>query len=524
MKQTRTRLAAITAAALLAACGGGEQGGTTADTSGDRGSLVQNPPLRLASLSAAQLQGTLAADASGAQLLQVTGAPTCGVDIHYIEYGTVGAAGERTNATGALMVPNGSAAACTGARPVVLYAHGTTTSKGYNIAAIADSTNAGSSEGALLAAMYAAQGFIVVAPNYAGYDKSTLSYHPYLVADQQSKDMIDALAAARKALPNLLAPATANGKLFITGYSQGGHVAMATQRALQAAGTAVTALVGQSGPYALSTLVDATFGGSPNLGGTVFTPLLTTAWQKAYGNIYTVNSDIYSDTYAAGIDTLLPTTQSFNGLFTSGKLPQTALFDTAIADALGLAPTSSFRAFYGSPSLIRTSYAQGVLQDLAAHTCPTDVAAPGLAAIADPLNCAPTNTFRQAAKTNDLRTYTPNLPVLLCGGKNDPTVFFASSQLTQGYFLAKGANAASTLLVDVDSVATGPTDPFALAKGGFAQAKAGMAAAAAAAASATGGDATAQATASATAVLQNYHGTLVPPFCNAVARGFFQQF
>ena len=34
----------------------------------------------------------------------------------------------------------------------------------------------------MIAAMYAAQGFIVVAPNYAGYDISTLGYHPYLNA------------------------------------------------------------------------------------------------------------------------------------------------------------------------------------------------------------------------------------------------------------------------------------------------------------------------------------------------------
>ncbi|WP_377157996.1 hypothetical protein ACFJIX_04260 [Roseateles sp. UC29_93] len=46
--------------------------------------------------------------------------------------------------------------------------------------------------------------------------------------------------------------------------------------------------------------------------------------------------------------------------------------------------------------------------------------------------------------------------------------------------------------------------------GGFAQAKAATSAAA-------GGGA-----AGAAAVQGAYHGTLVPPFCNALARGFFQ--
>ena len=162
--------------------------------------MYKRQPLRVTTLSAADFLASLNASANGRSLLAVAGTPTCGVDFSYLQYGTVGAANERTNATGALMVPVGSDAACSGARPIVLYAHGTTTSKNYNIANVLDSTNPAYSEALLVAAMYAAQGFIVVAPNYAGYDTSTLPYHPYLVADQQSKDMIDALTAARSAL------------------------------------------------------------------------------------------------------------------------------------------------------------------------------------------------------------------------------------------------------------------------------------------------------------------------------------
>ena len=44
------------------------------------------------------------------------------------------------------------------------------------------------------------------------------------------------MAAARTALPHTTSAATSDGgKLFVTGYSEGGHVAMATQRALIAA-------------------------------------------------------------------------------------------------------------------------------------------------------------------------------------------------------------------------------------------------------------------------------------------------
>ncbi len=143
------------------------------------------------------------------------------------------------------MVPGGSDAACQGARPIVVYAHGTNTDRAFNMASLT-SANA---EAIAIALEFASRGYIVVAPNYAGYDTSSLTYHPFLNADQQSKDMIDALKAARSALP-LASSSTVvdNGKLFITGYSQGGFVAMATHRAMQAAGATVTAAAPMSAP------------------------------------------------------------------------------------------------------------------------------------------------------------------------------------------------------------------------------------------------------------------------------------
>ena len=60
--------------------------------------------------------------------------------------------------------------------------------------------------------------------------------------------MIGALTAARSALPTADAPATTDGgQLLVTGYSQGGYVAMATHRALQDAGETVTASAPMSG-------------------------------------------------------------------------------------------------------------------------------------------------------------------------------------------------------------------------------------------------------------------------------------
>ncbi len=164
----------------LAACGGTNSPTAKVASSNQRGTLVDNPPLRVASVNAADFSAQLSATASGPQLLQLAGTPACGVDFYYFKYWTVGPDNSAQEASGALMVPTGSAAPCTGPRPVVLYAHGTTTDSAYNIANISDTSNSANSEAATVAAVFAAQGYIVVAPNYLGYDISTLGYHPYI--------------------------------------------------------------------------------------------------------------------------------------------------------------------------------------------------------------------------------------------------------------------------------------------------------------------------------------------------------
>src|SRR3984957_10919898 len=325
MLKLLTRLSAALGAVLLCACGSSTQTSAVA-TSTAHGTLAENPPFRIASLDAATFQAELAGTASGAQLLQITGNPSCGVDFYYVPFWPIGGANETTKSSGALMVPTGAAPACSGPRPIVEYAHGTNANKALNIA---DITNTSNTEDALIAAMFAAQGYIVVAPNYAGYDISTLGYHPFLNAVQQSGEMIDILTAARAALPKTMTAATSDsGKLFVTGYSEGGHVAMATQRALEASGATVTGAAPMSGPYALEAFGDAILFGDVNIGSTEFTPLLGTSYQKAYGNIYSTPADLYSSTYVNGIETLLPSATPIDTIFSTGLLPVSALFDS----------------------------------------------------------------------------------------------------------------------------------------------------------------------------------------------------
>lgn len=478
-----------------------------------RGALLQSPPAVMATFGPAEILSLLGGNQLGQTLLQLTYNAICTVTVFHLEYQTVDPAGNLTPASGALMVPSGGAA-CQGPRPIVEYAHGTKTDRAYDIADLNASDN---DEGLIMAAVFAAEGYIVVAPNYVGYDTSTLSYHPYLDADQQSKDMIDALTASRSALPTMQAPSTTDsGKLFITGYSQGGFVAMATHRAMQAAGILVTAAAPLSGPYALGAFGDAVFAGEVNASAVENLTLLAASYQNAYGNLYTNTSDVFASPYASDIATLLPSTTPLSTLESNGSLPP-ALFSSTppaaayAAETPALTPAklaSVFAAGFGAQFLVTNAYRLSYLQDAAAS--PDG----GFPAVTNGLPAAsPANTLRQALKLNDLRSWGPTAPVLLCGGNSDPTVFYFDTQLMQDYWTANSPASVFTVL-DVDSAVTA-NDPYATLKTGFAAAEALVRINAIAAGATDGGD---------SAVLADYHALLVPPFCLSAAKSFFDGF
>lgn len=494
--RNRSKVMLAAMAVLLAACGGGESPAPQAI----RGSLTADAPAPVpvpqsgegssAALAPEVLNGILESFKPG--LTQLTGTPKCAVSVYTIKYATIGGAGEETDATASVMVPAGGAG-CSGPRPVLLYGHGTSVKRDFDMARLR--TNG---EALLVAGTYAAQGFVVVAPNYAGYAGSRLSYHPYLNAGQQAEDMVDAMRAARGVFAGI--GVQDSGQLFLGGYSQGGYVALATLRAIQqkyGKEFAVTAVGGMSGPYALGLLTDASFGGSPALGGTVFLPMMTRSYQNSYGGMYNSASDIYEEPYVAGLDAVLPGPFDTVDMFTQGKLPQSALF---ARNSLPGPASPALGAFFGDGNLIKSSYRNLYLSDIGAHSCG-----------ADPAICRPALPLRAAVWSNDLRNFVPAAPTMLCGGKSDPTVFFVSTETTAQYFRQKGMQPPLTVL-DVDT-APNVDDPFTVLKQGFALTKAGVRSRAQAA----GRDPDAE-------VAVSYHSALVPSFCMAGTRAYFQNF
>ncbi|GAA0321190.1 alpha/beta hydrolase family protein [Psychrobacter aestuarii] len=472
--------------------------------------------------------------------LSAIGVPAakCGVAVEKIDYHTRGAANERTNATAAVMLPTGSSAACTGNRPILLYAHGTTTDKNYDITQVGNQSNSAAAEAALIAASFAAQGYIVVAPNYAGYDDSKLSYHPYLVAEQQSKDMVDALdnarvVIARQKLINDInyRNISAGNKLFVSGYSQGGYVAMATARRLESNKETVTALAPSSGPYALAAFADAIFAGNVNIGATRFAPLLAYGMQPKYNNIYNQKSDIFLDKYAS---TPMPNVQTFSQLVAADKLPENALFeatptgntliDNLPKSTLPFAPIGFDKTNY----LVKTDYRAAYMAD-ALQNRDGLLAGTGVSPAADPKH-----PLRIALKDNDLRGYLPSMPTMLCGGNQDPTVFYDLNTGSMAQILANASisnPALNVTVLDVDTtnadkrtipsvslIGKASTNPWSL-NAVVTQAQTQFSTSY----QFTVNNAIQNGVSPQAAILANYHGALVSSACMNATRQFFDQ-
>jgi hypothetical protein len=217
---------------------------------------------------------------------------------------------------------------------------------------------------------------------------------------------------------------------------------------------------------------------------TAFLPLLIAGGQHAGAAIYGSASEIYEAPYAAAIE--------------AGTLKSVpaALF---ARDSLPQAP--GFGQYFGDDHLIKSSYRAAYLADLAAHPCDLNPAAP--------LDCAPQHALRTLFRKNDLRTFAPAAPLMLCGGNGDPTVPYQNTVSMLAYFGSAGAGAAVTG-VDLDTI-PGAGDPYRTRKLDFLAAKAALRLAT----QNQGGSPDA-------AVAANYHAGLAAPFCLAAARDFFQ--
>jgi predicted esterase len=254
----RPRMLSIPALALAtvlaAACGGGGGPSEAEQVAAQRGEVLSESSI--GRLTPAQVDEKSAA----AGVLAQTGPALCEVEVRSILHRTIGKEGEAATVSGALLVPGG--AACPGPFPLIAYARGTDRDRMRALADVDDR------ETGLLMAAFAAHGYVVIATDYLGFAQSDYPFHPYLDAQTTANTVIDSIRAARASLAASGVPMT--DRLFLAGYSQGGHAAVATHRAIdreQPAGIRVTASGPMAGPYDLETTL---------VGGALLLPRLVT--------------------------------------------------------------------------------------------------------------------------------------------------------------------------------------------------------------------------------------------------------
>ncbi len=137
---------------------------------------------------------------------------------------TTQARGQRVEATGMLAFPSGGAAVAD--PPTLLWLHGTT---GWSdpCAPGLDSQQQG------VVAIFASQGFVVVAPDYIGLSAigaaSTMN-HPWLVGEPTAIAAWDALPAAGELLQKVGQGLSLSKRVVLAGASQGGHASLFTER------------------------------------------------------------------------------------------------------------------------------------------------------------------------------------------------------------------------------------------------------------------------------------------------------
>ena len=228
-----------------------------------------------------------------------------GVEEYKVVYNTTDINGNPTVASGAMYIPWG----CSNF-PMGVYQHGT----------VFDPESVPSRGEEPIGLALAGFGYATIAPDYLGLGDNPTNVHPYLHAETQARVTADLIRAARTYIADSIGLAH-NGELFITGYSQGGHAAMAFHKYIEDNSLLsefnVIASAPLSGPYDLAGIqtalpLDSTYSVPAYL------PYLVESMQLAYGNLYTNKSEVYQsnyvglmDSYTNGTNTMQQISNSF---------------------------------------------------------------------------------------------------------------------------------------------------------------------------------------------------------------------
>lgn len=303
-----------------------------------------------------------------------------GATLYKVAYLTPNVQGMPSVATGMVAVPSGLA----GAAPLLSASHGTETrrvdvpsSPDYSFFTAVDSL------------FVCSGGYVTVGADYLGLGGSP-GMHPFIHASSEATAGIDMLRASKTVCDGL--GVSLSGQLFIAGYSQGGHAAMAIHRDLERYHSGefdIAACAPMAGPYDVSgTMLPTILADERQLSPfVVYLPYTILSWDLAYGILPSL-----SEAVQAPYDSQLP------GLF---DMEHTA--DQIMA---ALPPVAR--------DVLKPEFLAAVTSD-------------------------PQHPVNVAARANDVYDWKPVAPVKLYHGKADTTVPYTNAEVAYARMLALGA-------------------------------------------------------------------------------------
>lgn len=306
-----------------------------------------------------------------------------GVKFYKITYNTPDVQGNASVASAFMAVPDNADFTY----PLLCYQHGTSSSK----SDVPSNLNQESQLPILMAGL----GFLVVTPDYLGLGDSP-GFHPYVHAETEASAGVDGLRALQDFAND--EGFCYENRLFLTGYSQGGHASAALHRFLDGSDEFnVVAAAHLSGPYNISGVMrdllfaDEAYARPAYLINTMF------SYQYVYGNLYNDIADAVKPEYVDKCN------QYYNGQISLSELNDyliSALTATEGAAIPGRVFKDDFKAA---------------------------------------VNADPNHPVNLALAANDVMDWAPAAPTRLFYCNGDDQVPFENSVVAEAALLAQGA-------------------------------------------------------------------------------------
>lgn len=315
-----------------------------------------------------------------------------GLKVYKIPYITKDSQNHNVHVSGLLSVPVGKKDTI----GLVSFNHGTITLNDSAPTVEAQKTKQPSTASLFFSAV--GLGFATLEADYIGYGDSRKNYHPYMIKDTLVNTSVDFIKAVKIfAKKNGI---KLNNHLYVTGYSEGGYVSMATLKKLESQHIHVDAAAPMAGAYDLNYMARAVLGWeneSLKSYAMTYTILTLNAYAKKYGKKI---ESIIKEPYASKIDTLL------DGKHTFEQIDNALPLDEVGKDGL---LTQAFLTQYKSN---------------------------------------PKHWFRQALKENSVSNWKPKTKLRLMHCQGDDQVPYTISVKTLQSFMRNGASDVSLITLD----------------------------------------------------------------------------